>query len=283
MKLYTEIIEYITKKTSLSSQQAWWIIEHITKKNRTTLQWSNESLSKEQAIELESYIHDLKYNDKPLAYILGWIPFLNLTLKVNPPTLIPRPETEYWVDKLITSLQKTLLNKPLTILDIGCGSGCISLALAQALPYATIYAVDIAQSAVNLTQQNAQLNNISNVICIQSDLFNQLPNEIKFDFIVSNPPYIDRANTLEKSVHNWEDHGALFADNKGCFIIEQIIQQAEQYLKKNPAYPQQLILEIDCTQGEIVESLLKKYGFSNIKIDKDQYDRNRTIQASSAQ
>ncbi len=273
-----DIIKLITNQTQLSEQQAWWLLEFITKSTRSHLQFSSDELTKLQQENLNSYIKQLTIEHKPLAYILGWVPFLDLTIKVVPPTLIPRPETEFWVHELITTLQIVNLEQ-FTILDIGTGSGCIALSLAQAFPQAQIYAVDIAQSALDLAQENAKINKISNITFIKSNLFDQLPTGLKFDLIVSNPPYINPTAQLENSVLNWEDHGALFAPNQGLQIIEKILHQAPLWLKKNNGLKYQLIVEIDASQGDAVKNLAQECGFKNALICKDQFDRNRTLWA----
>lgn len=305
-----KFITHITAQTNLSEQQAWWLLESITEKNRSQLQFSLDLLTVKQHQTLEMYIKQLAHDHKPLAYILGWVPFLDLKIKVMPPTLIPRLETEFWVAELIDTLKKLkpdnirvldigtgsgfLLRQDyggqginlesLTILDIGTGSGCIALSLAQAFPSAQIYAVDIAQSALDLAQENATLNNISNVTFVQSNLFEQLSADLKFDLIVSNPPYIDPIAQLEPSVNNWEDHGALFAPNHGLQIIEQIIAQAPKWLKKNNELGNitipRLIIEIDASQGYAVKKLAENYGFDGVAIKKDQFDRDRTLWAT---
>lgn len=272
------IIQKIVEATHLSPQQAWWLLEFITDKNRSDLQFSSEPLTVHQEKQLEEYIQHIAIDHKPLAYILGWVPFLDLKLFVTPPTLIPRPETESWVDELIIAIKKSGTEN-LTILDIGTGSGCIALSLAQAFPAAQVYALDIAQTAITLAQQNAIENNIVNITFLQSDLFSSLPADLRFDLIVSNPPYIDPTAQLESSVRNWEDHGALFANNHGMQIIDAITQQAKNYLKKNDELDYQLVIEIDASQGAIVQKLLEVCDFANIEIRKDQFDRVRTAWA----
>ncbi len=273
-----QIINQIVAITNLSVQQAWWLLEFVTDKTRAQLQCSPEILTADQQQNLNNYIEQIAVHHKPLAYILGWVPFLDLTLQVAPPTLIPRPETENWVYELIEMLNQSGATK-LNILDIGTGSGCIALSLAQALPTAHIWAVDIAASAIELAKTNAQLNNISNITFLQSDLFSTLPANLKFDLIVSNPPYIDPAAQLDASVLDWEDHGALFANNKGICIIEKIARQAPTQLKTNSALATQLVMEIDESQGDIVKKLLENYNFTDVVIKKDQFARNRTVWA----
>jgi release factor glutamine methyltransferase len=273
-----QIINTIIQSTNLSTQQAWWLLEFVTEKSRIQLQFAMEQITLDQQQKLDVCIKQIAIEHKPLAYILGWVPFLDLKILVTPPTLIPRPETESWVNELIQALNIHKADS-LTILDIGTGSGCIALSLAQAFPHAQVYALDIAQSALTLAQQNAGLNNISNIAFLQSDIFSNLPAALKFDLIVSIPPYIDPAVQLDRSVATWEDHGALFASNQGMDIIEQIAQQAHNYLKKNNELDFQLVIEFDACQGMLVKKLLEKSKFAQVRINKDQFDRDRTAWA----
>lgn len=273
-----QTINTIIQSTNLSTQQAYWLLEFVTEKSRSQLQFISATLSAEQQQQLDIYIQQIAVEHKPLAYILGWVPFLDLKLLITPPTLIPRPETESWVNELISTIKNNTAER-LAILDIGTGSGCIALSLAQAFPTAQVYGVDISNSAIALAQKNAALNNISNISFLQSDLFSNLPQDLKFDLIVSNPPYIDPAVQLDVSVLNWEDHGALFAKNQGMHIIEQIAHQAKNYLKKNTELNYQLVMEIDASQGDIVTNLLENSGFTTVDIYKDQFDRDRTVWA----
>lgn len=271
------IINFIANTTGLSIQESWWLLEHITKKNRATLMIHDYQLTKIEQNTLNRHIEEITHQHKPLAYILGSIPFLDIQLTITPPILIPRPETENWVGQLITTIRQSKVKKDITILDIGTGSGCIALSLGKAFPQATIYAVDINLAAINLAEKNAANNSINNVTFIKSDLFLHIPKELKFDLIISNPPYISPLVKLDPSVAAWEDHYALFADRQGIFIIEQIIQQAKSHLTENKELPYQLVIEIDATQGKIAQNLCKSADFKVAAIQKDQFDRDRTV------
>lgn len=278
MQNMNQIINQIIQSTNLSAQQAWWLLEFITDKTRSQLQFSSDKLTDNQQQKLDECMQQISIHHKPLAYILGWVPFLDLKLLVTPPTLIPRPETEAWVHELIVDLQNAT-DERLTILDIGTGSGCIALSLAQAFPQAHVYAVDIAESSIILAQKNAEHNEITNITFLQSDLFANVPANLKFDLIVSNPPYIDPTAQLDASVLKWEDHGALFAKNQGLQIIEQIAIQAKNYLKKNDELASQLVMEIDASQGDIVKILFENSDFQHVEVRKDQFERDRTVWA----
>ncbi len=230
---------------------------------------------------LSQALHDHCTNHKPLQYIMGSVPFLSATIKVRPPILIPRPETEAWVADLIAHLEK-LPNKELTLLDMCTGSGCISIALAQALQEATIYAVDISPEALALTQENAYLNDCTNIKTVQSDLFTALPSSVRFDAIISNPPYVtpQEWETLEPHITQWEDPGALRAGDEGLALIKRLITETPHRLKENSEMQSlhipQLYIEIGEKQGQAVADLMKKARFT-ATVQKDDAGKDRLV------
>jgi release factor glutamine methyltransferase len=239
-------------------------------------------LTREQKEQLVALIKQHRDEHKPLAYMLGSVPFGELEILIKPPILIPRPETEEWVMHLAQQLKK-LNEKKLSILDMCTGSGAIALALAQALPHATVYAVDIQEQALALAQENARHNTIRNVIFVHSDLFAQLPSPVTFDLIVSNPPYISEQEYahLEASVTQWEDRTALVAHDNGLAIIQALVQQARTRLTNNQALENarlgNLYCEIGYAQGNALQQLFKQYGYKNVHIITDLAGRDRVV------
>jgi release factor glutamine methyltransferase len=285
-----DLLEHITKQLStvyknnlLCEQYAWWIVEYILKKKQAQLiTYKTIILTNDQQALLLEWLHKLIDNHMPLQYLLGSVPFDDVDILVQPPVLIPRPETEEWVVNLIEKLA-LCADKKFTILDLACGSGCIALALAHHLPLATIYATDISPHAIALTEKNKHHNNIRNVTTMQSDLFAQLSPNLRFDLIVSNPPYIspEQWNSVEKSVTLWEDEHALLAADNGMAIIKQIIQQAPAWLDINKELQKQgiaqLYIEIDYTQGPEAQRCMEQAGYANIVVHKDLEGKNRVI------
>jgi len=268
---------------TLAEQYAWWILAAITgQKKEQLIAHHDITLSDEQQSNLDDWLDKLVNKHMPIQYLFGSVPFLNLDILVEPPTLIPRPETEELCAQLIEQLLK-LKNKTITILDIGTGSGCIALALAKALPKATVYATDIADAALKLAQKNAKHNTINNIIFVRSDVFDSMPENIKFDLIVSNPPYVTSQEwkKLDKSVTEWEDQQALVANHEGVAIIERIIDGAPTFLKENAAMERlgiaQLIIEIGHKQGPVVADLFKKANFDAITVNKDLEGKDRVV------
>ena len=268
---------------SISRQYAWWMIEAITHQNKASLLAdTNMILSEKHQSTLENWIYEQVYNDMPLQYLIGSVPFGECKILVKPPILIPRPETEDWCMKLIEKI-KNSSTQSFSLLDIGTGSGCIALSFAKAFPEAKIYAIDIATNALQLAKKNAKINGINTVTFLPSDLFSAFDKETMFDLIVSNPPYIcpTEKHSLDSSVSKWEDEHALFAPQNGLGIMEKIITYAPYFLKFNQEFANlaipQLSIEIGKNQGEAVASLFAQNNFSNIIIEKDLQGHDRVV------
>ena len=271
---------------SASAQQhAWWLVQALTKLDRSQLiQEQTITLSDHQEQQLATWVDQLVHQHKPIAYIIGTVPFCGLELFVEPPILIPRPETEEWVDNLIEQLIESNINS-LKILDVGTGTGCIALSIAKAFPSFSITATDINKNALNLAQKNGAHNQITTIRFVESDLFEQLGSE-KFDLIISNPPYIgiEEKNELSASVLNWEDPTALFATDHGDAIIKKIILQAPNHLTnkitvKKLGIPQ-LVLEVGYQQAQRIKRLMLAQGYDSVTIIKDSFGNDRVVTGS---
>jgi release factor glutamine methyltransferase len=267
-------------------QDAWWMLQAITKKSEAELLAQKDIvLLPEQQKLLDDWLNKHIAQHEPLQYLLGTVPFCGLDILVEPPVLIPRPETEEWCCRLIEQL-KTMPNKNLTILDIGSGSGCLAIALAKNFPQAQVYAVDISDKALALSKKNARAQHVTNITFLKSNVFDQLKPPLKFDLIVSNPPYIPAKQwtTLDPSVTQWEDQKALIAGPQGLDIIDIIIQHASGWLKPNKEMQErnipQLMIEINYDQGQKVQALLTKAGFRDSRIQKDLEGKDRVACAS---
>lgn len=267
-------IDQITTQSKLSKQEAIWLLEHITQENYISL--LHKKLTTVQEKLLNGYLDQIIHEHKPLSYIIGFVPFLDLKIKVTPPILIPRPETEEWVHQLIKKLSSHT-SQVKKILDIGTGSGAIALSLAQNFPDAEIWAIDINQAALRLAQENAYLNDVKNIKFLESDLFEKLQDQ-KFDIIVSNPPYIpeNMKDSLSKSVTQWEDSNALFSGPIGLNLIELILKNSQNHLNYNPNLPFQLVMEIDTTQYQSIQALANQYSWE-CSVTQDLFGNWRTI------
>ncbi len=258
--------------------EAWWILESITGKTKAwLLVQANYTLTDEQQKTLQEWVHARVTDQKPLQYLIGNVPFCGLNIQVEPPLLIPRPETEEWVSWLIERL-KPLGNKSITLLDIGTGTGCIALALAAALPQATVVGVDINPQAIALAEVNKKNNALTNVVFSQSDLFAALAPGKTFDFIVSNPPYVTREeyNKLVPSVKQWEDVMALVGGDSGLVFYERIAQQAAVHLKEQKYNLPSVVVELG-NDPYAVKTLFEKNGFREVQIYKDMQGVDRWL------
>lgn len=254
----------------LATQHAHWLAEHIHTTCKDPAQQKNLC---------HQFLTRIIVDHEPIQYILGSIPFCSIDITLKPPILIPRPETEEWVDALCTQIKHNI-STSITILDIGTGSGAIALAIAHAIPNAQVYAVDILAAAVALAQDNKLKNNISNCTIMESNLFEAVKS-MSFDLIVSNPPYISASEyaTLDASVTKWEDKNALVADANGFAIIQKIIDTAPQFLKvKSPlktAQIPQLWIEIGYNQGQHIKEYLSQQNNVHAQIKKDYAGNDR--------
>jgi release factor glutamine methyltransferase len=190
------------------------ILQNRLKKNPVRLQLSLGETIDESTIRLIESDIERRAGNYPLQYIIGEVEFYNIKLKIDERALIPRPETEILVEQAITRAKG--IRKP-GILDIGVGSGNISIALAVNIPGARITAVDISDKAIELAKENAQLNKAESRIgfilgdCLQSQFWNLVG---KFDIVVSNPPYVDEDDfkSLQAEVRDHEPKIALVAE-----------------------------------------------------------------------
>ena len=199
---------------------------------------------------------------KPVEYILGYASFCLLKFKVDENTLIPRSETEDLVYRTIEFVKKMGLRKP-RILDIGSGSGCISITLNKMLIDSIVESVDISSKALEVAKENNVLNN-TNVEFYQSDCFEKVNGT--FDVIISNPPYIDRNSYVQESVLKYEPHTALFADDNGLAIYKRIIEKLLSYINR----PSIVAFEISPDLVDRLEMLIKEHlGECEYSFEKD--------------
>lgn len=215
----------------------------------------------------------------PIQYIVGETEFYGLPFKVNPNVLIPRPETEELVEWIIQQQLKSP-KQQITILDVGTGSGCIAISLAKKLCNATIFALDVSKKAINLAEQNAELNNVS-IRFFEADILNTTARSaefknLKFDLIVSNPPYVRESEKkqIKDNVLNNEPHVALFVDDEDPLKFYKAISQ---YAVDNLTKDGCLFFEINEYLGNQMIHLLKSYGFNHIELKQDIFKKNRMI------
>jgi release factor glutamine methyltransferase len=211
---------------------------------------------------------------EPIQYIIGETEFYGLPLRVTPDVLIPRPETEYLVEKAVELLP--LFSNP-RVVDVGTGSGAIAIAVAHEWPGAFLTATDVSASALKLARSNAERTGFANRIrFLQGDLLAPVSGEF-FDIIVSNPPYVPEADrpTLSVEVRDHEPALALFAGNDGLDIYQRLIPAAFAALAPG-GY---LALEIGFGQSDAVRILLVISGFTRISVASDLQGIPRVVTA----
>lgn len=222
---------------------------------------------------LEEGIALLKKGVSP-QYIVGNIDFYGNMIQVDSRVLIPRFETELLVERTIHYIKDIFGNEHLSdlnILDIGTGSGCISIALKKELN-SHIVGVDISQDALEVARSNASDNEVD-ISFICSDIFSNVHG--MFDVIISNPPYIRFDEQIEEIVKDNEPHLALYAEENGLYFYRKILGEANRYLKNKFL----IAFEIGYTQGNKVSNLAYKYLGENINVsvEKDYSYRDRFV------
>jgi len=196
---------------------------------------------------------------KPLEYITSSACFYGYDFYVNKDVLIPRAETEILIDKVKSTIDK---NIKANIVDIGCGSGIISIILAKHFTNANITAIDISKASLKVAKQNASSLGVKeNINFIESNLLEQVNSKI--DIIVSNPPYIKNNEKLESNVKDYEPHLALFGGDYGYEILEKIIKE---FFLRDCSY---LFCEMACYQKEDIEKIVDGYSYKKVEFYKD--------------
>ena len=233
------------------------LLQHVLNVNRAWLMAHDEDHLTYYQQESFDRLLLLRLEGEPVAYILGRREFYGLQLKVSPATLIPRPDTETLVE---AALQKTPVDVPWDILDLGTGTGAVALAIAKQRPKSNVIGVDASAEALAVAIENAQSLGLTNVHFLKSDWFSDLVGQ-RFEVIVSNPPYIAEGDShLTQGDLRFEPRSALVSGVDGLDDIRRIIQDAPNYLKPNGW----LMLEHGYDQAQSVATLLKGNGFSQI-------------------
>ncbi|MGO9379809.1 MAG: peptide chain release factor N(5)-glutamine methyltransferase [Dissulfurispiraceae bacterium] len=207
---------------------------------------------------------------EPIQYIIGHVDFYGLRIHVGKGVLIPRPETELLVEETVNLIKRSgeMVSRQigLSVLDLCTGSGCIALSIAKSFLQANVYGIDTSAMALEYAKLNAEYNGIRNVTFIEGNLFSPLDSGVCLDFIVSNPPYIRRADIprLQKEIVH-EPIEALDGGEDGLDFYKTILKEAFCYLKKNG----RVILEVGFDQAEDIRRLAVSQGFKNIRFVKD--------------
>ncbi len=247
-------------------------LEEIEGKSRIDLVM-NPDLQTDKLTTWDEVLADLQ-QEKPIQYIFGRAYFYGLTFNVNENTLIPRPETEELVEWIINSVEA---DKPIRILDIGTGSGCIGITLAKELPNAQVTLMDVSPKALEMATRNAKENGVEVQAILQDVLaLEQLP--AQYDVIVSNPPYVRNLEKVEikKNVLDYEPHLALFVEDDDALIFyRKIATLANDNLQERGM----LFYEINQYLGAETVALFESLLFTAIELRKDMVGNDRMIKA----
>ena len=235
----------------------------------------DKKISKKNIFIFNKFVKRRSKNE-PMAYILGEKEFWSKKFSVNRDTLIPRPETELLVEKLL----KIFIGKKIKILDIGTGSGCIILSLLSVMRQSTGVGIDISNKAILTAKENASKHKLLDKVKFLErsieDIF-----AVKFDLIVSNPPYIKRKEirNLSDDIKKYEPRMALDGGNDGLDLIKKVIYKARYILKKNGT----LALEIGIEQDRRVSKILIDNNFRIKHVIKDYKNNIRCLIANLKQ
>lgn len=254
--LFFIALEYVT---SISK------IEYILQKE--------EEISEEKLIELKFILEELTKNN-PIQYITKNAYFYGLNFYVNDKVLIPRQETNELVDWVLMSVTHS---KPIKILDIGTGSGCIAITLKKNLPLSEVFAIDISNEAIQVAQKNANNNEVE-INFLQKNILEINDLKSNFDIIISNPPYVLELEKLEMApnVLDNEPHLALFVpDNNPLLFYEKITEIA----LKNLIEDGMLFFEINQYLSAETKKMIENKGFKNVTLRKDLQENYRMVLA----
>jgi release factor glutamine methyltransferase len=278
---YQELIQQLLSlyENGESAAIADLVIEYLTgiNKNERLLR-KEKTLSLEQENQLQHFTQQL-LEKKPVQYVLQQAWFANMKFFVNESVLIPRPETEELVELIFNDYKKIIHSvESFSILDIGTGSGCIPIALKKKIPKAEITAIDISEAAITIAEKNAVANEVD-IQFLEVDFLDEYNWQSleKYNYIVSNPPYITQAESAEMEQHVlcYEPHLALFvADNDPLIFYRKIAVFGIIHLKKDGV----IFLEINQALGKETLELFSSFGYQCI-LKKDMQGKDRMIVA----
>jgi len=237
------------------------LLSFVTGKTRTFVMAFGETVLTATQLEQLDTLLARREQGEPVAYLVGEREFWSLPLSVSPATLIPRPDTECLVEQALLRLPAI----PLSLLDLGTGTGAVALALASERPDCQITGVDLQPDAVKLAQHNAQKLGITNACFLHGSWFAPVQGQ-RFALIASNPPYIDAADPhLSQGDVRFEPMTALVAANAGLADLTYIIQNAPAHLEDGGW----LLLEHGWQQSHDVQNLLRETGYREVATVQD--------------
>lgn len=278
--MFRQIVDTLVPKVGEREARAlaFVVLEDAFGLSRTDIYLGKDTaFSEDDTIRLEKILRRLEQGE-PVQYVIGTAQFCDLTFRVTPDTLIPRPETEElvgWVASLLPSAA------PCSVLDVGTGTGCIAISLAKQFPRAQVTAWDISEGALAVAQQNAQANGVT-VDFRRTDVL-EMVNESAVSapssdalYIVSNPPYICERERAEMETHvlDYEPASALFVPDADPLLFYRALARLGQQL--NAAA---VLVEINQAYGQETVRMFQSSGYSNVELRRDIYGKDRMIKA----
>ncbi len=261
----------VRRELGENEHEADWIISHVTKLSQEDFILKSREITEAEENEIMEIVARRNAGE-PLQYILGETEFMGLPFKVTEDTLIPRQDTETLVETVIEKIKDK--DKEVRVLDIGTGTGCIGISIAKLCPNAKVTLLDYSDAILDVAKENAELNGV-NVDIIRCDILEEIP-EGKYDFIVSNPPYIetDTIFSLDNIVKSYEPPEALDGGFDGLLFYQRIVEDLVETLLEENGY---IAFEIGYNQGEAVEEILEEGDFSGVKVIQDPCENDRVV------
>ncbi|MGG5506896.1 MULTISPECIES: peptide chain release factor N(5)-glutamine methyltransferase [unclassified Myroides] len=254
---------------ALEAQQLFlFCLDELEGKKRLDLVMNPDLMTAKETTWLKVLAELLQ--QRPVQHIFGKAFFYGYTFKVNAHTLIPRPETEELVEWILETVSH---ERPLQILDIGTGSGCIGLTLAKELPQSTVTLLDVSTEALAIAKENASSMQVA-VNFVQQDILTVEQLGQNYDIIVSNPPYIRQLEKVEiqSNVKDYEPHTALFVNDQDPLIFYRKIAQLAHMKLNSGGF---LFYEINQYLGKEMLELLETIGFKNNELRRDLLGNDR--------
>lgn len=278
--VFRQIVDTLIPKVGEREARAlaFVVLEDAFGLSRTDIYLGKDTaFSEDDTIRLEKILRRLEQGE-PVQYAIGTAQFCDLTFRVTPDTLIPRPETEElvgWVASLLPS------DAPCSVLDVGTGTGCIAISLAKQFPRAQVTAWDISEGTLAVAQQNAQANGVTvdfrrtDVLEMVNESAASMPSSDAL-YIVSNPPYICERERTEMEAHvlDYEPASALFVPDTDPLLFYRALAHLGQQL--NAAA---VLVEINQAYGQETVEMFQSSGYSNVELRRDIYGKDRMIMA----